>query len=127
MTDGNGKSGLAYVLRDMEAAQTRMDGATLRLQAARMPDFTACPAGGEEYHAAMADASHAQSEGIGALLQWQAIQVRREMERANGQRHDRAGDQPEIRTKWFSARGAAAMWPAVVFAVVVVIVLILKG
>jgi hypothetical protein len=128
MVDGNGRAGLTYVLKDMNDAAENMEDASARLKACKLPDFKACPAGGEEFHAAMAEMSHAQTDGISALLQWQTIQVKKEMERANGQRHDRAtdhDDEPEIKTKWFTARGVAAMWPAAIVAIALVIYVIM--
>ena len=129
MSEGNGKAGLTYVLKDMKDAAENMEDASARLKACKLPDFKACPAGGEEFHAAMAEMSHAQTDGISALLQWQTIQVNREMERATGARKDRASDhddEPEIKTKWFTARGVAAMWPAGIAAIALVVYVIVQ-
>lgn len=128
MSGGNGATGLAYVHGVMARAQVRISESSKRLAKASMPNYAVCPAGGEEYHEAMAESMHANNDGIGAMLEWNRLQVEREMERVNGQRHDRASDQPEIQTKWFRARGAAAMWPVVLMVIVVVVVMVLtKG
>jgi hypothetical protein len=131
MSEGNGKAGLSYVLKDMSDAQKGMERAQDRLAKCTLPDFKACPAGGEEFHAAMAGMSHAQNDGILALLQWQTVQVKREMERAQGLRHDRREDdhdepQPEIKTKWVTARGVAAMLPATILGVLIIIVILVE-
>lgn len=127
MAEGNGKSGLTYVLRDMSEAQDAMQKATRRLESAPFPDFTLCQAGGEEFHRAMADTSHAQSAGIAALLQWQTIQVSREIERSQSTR-SRSDDQPEIKTKWGSIKTRDSLYPlAVIVLGVTIIVLVMKG
>jgi hypothetical protein len=121
MSEGNGKAGLSYVLKDMTDAAKKMESAQERLHATRMPDFTVCPASGEAYHLAMADMATAQNEGIGAVLQWQQIQVKREMERER--KADKTDEQqPEIQTRWFKARGNSAMWPVAVIAVAALLI-----
>lgn len=122
MTNGNGKSALDYVRKDMTDAQAAMTTASTRLKACKLPDFKNCPAGGEEFHVAMAEMSHAQTDGIQALLQWQIVQVKREEEKAaqNDRRLDESEEPTEFKTKWFTARGVAAMWPVGVLAIAVV-------
>jgi hypothetical protein len=126
MAAGNngGEAGLSYVLQDMTDGQTGMERASIRLKSAKLPDFTACPAGGQEFHAAMADMSNAQTDGIAALLQWQRIHVKREMDKNDSEAP--TPDQAEFKTKWFTARGVAAMWPVALLAVAVIIYVILE-
>lgn len=125
MVDGNGKAGLSYVLQDMSDAQANMDRAKLRLRNSTLPNFKECPAGGEEFHASMADMSNAQTAGIQALLKWQTIHVKREMAKSEPP-DDPHPDQPEFKTKYFSARGVAAMWPVGLLAIAVIVYVVVQ-
>jgi len=94
----NGKSAL-LLIRDQTTSS--IDA----LNNAPMPDYKACPAGGEEYHQAMAS-------GMKGQLMWQRVQIERDLSRYDSQKRSR-DDDPEIRSKWFTAHGAGAMTPVV--------------
>lgn len=125
MNDTINKTGLAYVLQDMTDAQADMTRASVRLQACTLPNFKECPAGGEEFHAAMAEMSHAQTDGIQALLQWQTMLVKREM--AKGTRDETQADPVSFKTKYFSATGVAAMGPVALLAIAVIAYVIVQA
>jgi hypothetical protein len=151
--EGNGKAGLTFVLEAMGDAKQRLVISTDRLAEAQLPNFTDCPAGGQEFHLAMADNSKALSKAMDASLQWQIIQVKREQLRLEAAEHvhrritdnpnasfsghdgmdgrdGRDGRDAEIHVgKWY-AKGAAAVWPFTIIGVAAIIgwvVLRLKG
>lgn len=122
MSTGNGRVGLTYVLQDMESRRVDLTASTTQLRKVNMPKFADCPAGGEEFHMAIAGNACDQSRALDVLLQLEIIRVKKEIEREGGKVHERATyPQPEIQVGKWRARGVAAMWPLVVIACVAIL------
>lgn len=127
MSDDTGRTGLAYVHGVMSRAQNRISASSKRLTNATMPDYESCPAGGQEFHEAMAESSHATNEGIGALLEWNRLQVEEKMVRDQRNKPQQQGsDVPTFKTKWFTASGSGAMWPVALTVVAILVYVLVK-